>query len=121
MNRTPAAAERLAALVTTAVPGAACEVAPWQALGGDLVAAQRLLVNATSLGMNGAGKVPAALADNVRAGQVVFDVVYTSAGTDLLARARQRGAVTVARPGDAALAGGRRVRALDRTSRAAGR
>ena len=96
VNRTPGAAERLAALVITAVPGAACEVAPWQALGGDLVAAQRLLVNATSLGMSVAGKVPAALADNVTAGQVVFDVVYTSAGTDLLARARQHGAVTVA-------------------------
>ncbi len=54
---------------------------------GDLVAAQRLLVNATSLGMDEAGKVPAALADNVTAGQVVFDVVYTSAGTDLLAAA----------------------------------
>ena len=95
VNRTPGAAEELASLVAAAVPGSACEAAPWQALTGDLVAAQRLLVNASSLGMQGAGKVPAALADNVHAGQVVFDVVYTSAGTDLLATARRNGAVAV--------------------------
>ena len=33
VNRSPEAAERLAALVATAVPGAACEVAPWQIAG----------------------------------------------------------------------------------------
>ena len=45
--------------------------------------------------MAGSGKVPAALADNVSAGQVVFDAVYRSGTTDLLARARQRGATVV--------------------------
>jgi shikimate dehydrogenase len=59
------------------------------------VAAQRLLVNATSLGMDGAGKVPAPLADTVTAGQVVFDVVYTRSETDLLVQARARGATVI--------------------------
>lgn len=95
VNRSPRAAEELAALVAAAVPGAVCRAASWEALDQDLVAEQRLLVNATSLGMHGAGKVPGALADNLSAGQVVFDVVYTFAGTDLLARARQRGALVV--------------------------
>jgi shikimate dehydrogenase len=95
VNRSREAAEALAALISGAVAGATCEVADWQALGGDLVAVQRLLVNATALGMRGAGKVPSALADNGCAGQVAFDAVYASGGTDFLARARQRGAVTV--------------------------
>jgi shikimate dehydrogenase len=59
------------------------------------VAAQRVVVNATSLGMAGEGKVPALLVDTVTAGQVVFDVVYTRGETDLLAQARARGASVV--------------------------
>ena len=96
VNIVPQEAAQLVAIVTAAVPGAAFDVAPWEALGPDLVASQRLLVNATSLGMAGTGKVPAALADNVFAGHVVFDVVYTSSGTEFLARSRERGAKTVA-------------------------
>ena len=95
VNRTAAAAERLAALISAAVPGAGCR---WLALS-DLtvaeVAAQRIVINATSLGMAGAGKVPALLVDTVTAGQVVFDVVYTRGETDLLAQARARGANVV--------------------------
>jgi shikimate dehydrogenase len=95
VNRSPAAAEELAALVRAAVPGAACRTAAWGDLDAELVAAQRLIVNATTLGMTAASKVPAVVADNVSAGQVVFDVVYTSGTTDLLVRARQRGATVV--------------------------
>jgi shikimate dehydrogenase len=95
VNRTAAAAERLAALISAAIPGAGCR---WVALS-DLtvadVASQRVVVNATSLGMAGAGKVPALLVDTVTAGQVVFDVVYTDGETDLLAQARARGAQVV--------------------------
>ena len=56
---------------------------------------QRVVVNATSLGMAGEGKVPALLADNVTAGQVVFDAVYASAPTDFLVAAQARGATVV--------------------------
>jgi shikimate dehydrogenase len=59
------------------------------------VARQRVVVNATSLGMAGEGKVPAVLADNVTAGQVVFDAVYASAPTDFLVAAQARGATVV--------------------------
>jgi len=95
VNRTAAAAERLAALTTTAVPGSACRWLPLTGLSGARVAAQRLLVNATSLGMDGVSKVPAALTDSVTAGQVVVDVVYTRGDTDWLAQARARGATVI--------------------------
>ncbi len=95
VNRTPAAAERLTRLIENAGAEVRCE---WEALP-DLTAArvadQRLLVNATTLGMPGEGKVPAVLADTVTAGQVVFDAVYASAPTDFLAAAKVRGATVV--------------------------
>ena len=95
VNRTPAAAERLAALITAGVPGASCGWLPLSALTEREVERQRVIVNATSLGMAGEGKVPALLADNVTAGQVVFDVVYGSAPTDFLVAAQARGATVI--------------------------
>ena len=95
VDRTAAAAERLAALTAAAVPGAACRWLPLEGLTAALVAEQRVLVNATSLGMDGGSKVPAALTDSVTAGQVVVDVVYTRSETDLLAQARVRGATVI--------------------------
>ncbi len=95
VNRTPARAERLAALVAAGVPGATCEPLPWDHLTPDLVHRHAVLVNATSLGMAGAGKVPPAFADNVTAGQVVVDLVYTRGLTDLLSQAQAQGALAV--------------------------
>ena len=95
VNRTAAAAERLAALISAAVPGAGCRWLALSDLTAAEVVAQRVVVNATPLGMAGAGKVPAPLVDTVTAGQVVFDVVYTGGETDLLAQARARGANVV--------------------------
>ena len=94
-NRTPAAAERLAALLAAARPGAACEVRPLAALTAAEVGAADVVVNATSLGMEGHGKVPACVVDNVTAGQVVADMVYTPRDTALLTAARARGATVV--------------------------
>jgi shikimate dehydrogenase len=95
VNRTPAAAERLAARITAGVPEASCEWLALSALTEREVERQRVVVNATSLGMAGEGKVPALLADNVTAGQVVFDAVYGSAPTRFLAAAQARGATVV--------------------------
>lgn len=95
VNRTPAAAERLAALITAGVPGSACSWRPLSALTEEVVGRQRTVVNATSLGMAGKGKVPSVLADKVTAGQIVFDVVYGPAPTGLLAAAQARGATVV--------------------------
>ena len=96
VNRTAAAAERLAALIGRGrprhAPAAGCRS---RSSTRDLVAAQRLLVNATSLGMDGAGKVPALWPIAVTAGQVVFDVVYARGETDFLAQARTRGATVI--------------------------
>jgi shikimate dehydrogenase len=95
VNRTAAAAERLAALISAAVPGAGCRWLALSDLTAAEVVAQGVVVNATPLGMAGAGKVPALLVDTVTAGQVVFDVVYTGGETELLAQARARGANVV--------------------------
>jgi shikimate dehydrogenase len=95
VNRTAAAAKRLSALISAAVPDSACRWVPIEALDGELVAAQVLVVNATSLGLAGAGKVPAPLADTLSAGHVAFDVVYADGGTAFLKEARARGATTV--------------------------
>ncbi|NLT92935.1 MAG: shikimate dehydrogenase, partial [Actinobacteria bacterium] len=65
VNRTPAAAERLAALITAGVPGSTCSWLPLSALTEEVVGRQRTVVNATSLGMAGKGKVPSVLADKV--------------------------------------------------------
>ena len=78
VNRSLENAERLVATIVAA-----------------LVGAHDLVVNATSLGLPGTGKVPAALADNVLRGQVVVDLVYGEGPTDFLAAARARGAGTV--------------------------
>jgi len=77
------------------VPGAACRWLPLEGLTAALVAEQRVLVNATSLGMDGVSKVPASLTDSVTAGQVVVDVVYTRSETHLLAQARASGATVI--------------------------
>jgi len=95
VNRTAAAAERLSALITAAVPGAECGWLSMERLDTGLVAAQALVVNATSLGMGEAGKVPAALADTMSARQVAFDVVYARGGTQFLGQARAQGATVV--------------------------
>lgn len=95
VNRTSVAAERLAELIRTAAPAAACRWLPIERLTPREVAAHDLVVNATTIGMDGMGKVPAPLVDTVSAGQVVFDVVYGHTETDLLAQARRRGAITV--------------------------
>ena len=120
VNRTPAGAERLAALITAGVPGASCDWLALSDLTGADVARRRVVVNATSLGMAGEGKVPDLLADNVTAGQVVFDAVYASAPTDFLVAAQARGAAVDRRPDDAAGAGGRGVQPVDRRAGAAG-
>jgi shikimate dehydrogenase len=95
VNRTPAAAERLSALITAGVPGSSCSWLALSRLTEQLVSGQRVVVNATSLGMAGEGKVPAVLADNVTAGQVVFDAVYASTTTGFLVAAQARGATVV--------------------------
>ena len=95
VNRTRERAARLADLIGSGVPGSTVAVRTPDDLRDALVTAQRVIVNATSLGMAGAGKVPRGLADNVIAGQVVVDFVYTSGLTDLLAQAQAQGATIV--------------------------
>ena len=95
VNRTPGDAQHLCALIRAGVPGASCDWLALSVLTEREVARQRVVVNATSLGMAGEGQVPALLADNVTAGQVVFDAVYGSAPTGFLAAAQARGATVI--------------------------
>ena len=95
VNRTASTAQRLVDLIQTAAPAVPCRSLPLVDLTAATTAGQRLIVNATTLGMEGAGKVPAELVDTLTAGHVVFDVVYGHAETEFLRRARRSGAETV--------------------------
>ncbi len=94
---------------------------PLERLDERLVAAQVLVVNATTLGMGGAGKVPAALADTLTARHVAFDVVYAPGGTRLPGAGPGARGNRHRRARDAPVPGGGRVRGLDRASGSAGR
>jgi shikimate dehydrogenase len=84
VNRTPAAAQRMAADF-----GPAVQAISWEgrhaALGGSA-----LLVNTTNQGMQGQGALDLAL-DDLPRDALVCDVVYTPLLTPLLAAARSRG------------------------------
>jgi shikimate dehydrogenase len=95
VNRTTAHAVRLEELLVAAVPGTRCRRLDPDAVTPADMARNRLIVNATSLGMGGASKVPPWMADNVTAEQIVFDLVYTETETDLIVRARECGAVVI--------------------------
>ncbi|MFE1597698.1 shikimate dehydrogenase [Methylobacterium sp. ID0610] len=87
-NRTPARAEALRGLDSARVEAVAWERVP------DLLGGTGLLVNTTSLGMAGAGRLDldlAALPD----GAAVADIVYVPLETPLLAAARARALRTV--------------------------
>lgn len=104
VNRTPARAMALAKELRGPVHGV-----PWDDRAAALEGAA-LLVNATSLGMEGQPSLELPL-DRLPAGAVVNDIVYAPLETPLLAAARARGNATVdgldmllhqARPGFAA-------------------
>jgi shikimate dehydrogenase len=95
VNRTATRAARLEELVAIAVPDVRCRRLALDAVTPADMAAHRLIVNATSLGMGGESQVPPWLADNVSAGQIVFDLVYAETETDLIVRARERGAAVI--------------------------
>ena len=120
VNRTPSAAQHLTALITAGVPGATCGWRPLSDLTVEDVSRQRVVVNATSLGMAGEGKVPAVLADKVTAGQVVFDAVYASEPTDFLVAAQGTRSDRRRRPEHADPAGGRGVQLVDGRAGASG-
>ena len=95
VNRTPERAQAVAGLLRAmAVPGsAAVELPAWDERAAALEGAA-LLVNGTSLGMEGAPRLDLAL-DALPRAAVVADLVYTPLETGLLATARARGHAAV--------------------------
>lgn len=91
VNRSPEAADALLERIDGLGGGARRAIA-LDALTAKHVRSAEILVNGTSLGMTGEGKVPAVLVDNVRQGQSVYDVVYGTHATEFVALARERGA-----------------------------
>ncbi|WP_367198168.1 shikimate dehydrogenase [Amorphus sp. 3PC139-8] len=83
VNRSPGRAEQLAQSMT------GIETADWSTLDGPLDRFS-LIVNTTSLGMEGAGEVPIDLA-GVQPDTVVADIVYVPLETGLLHSARKHG------------------------------
>lgn len=88
VNRTPARAVALAAKF-----GRTAVASTWGALNAELSEAD-LLVNATSLGMEGQPPLEIDLS-SLRRGAVVADIVYTPLRTPLVKAARMRGLSTV--------------------------
>jgi len=88
VNRTPERAEVLAADL-----GGPLTARPWTALADSLAGAD-LLVNATSLGMQGKPPLDVDLSP-LGADAVVNDIVYTPLKTELLRQARGRGLTVV--------------------------
>lgn len=88
LNRTPSRAEELADAF-----GSSVTVLPWDDRH-DALSGSRLLVNTTTLGMQGAPALDLHL-DELPADAVVTDIVYAPLMTDLLLRAQTRGNRTV--------------------------
>ncbi len=88
VNRTIERAERLAEILRRMANGAVVTVVPWEERENALDRAN-LLVNTTSLGMEGQPALEIGL-DELPAPALVTDIVYAPLETDLLARARAR-------------------------------
>ena len=92
LNRSPARAIELQKDMH-AVAASRLHTAPWEKMG-DKLAEATLLVNATSLGME--GQPPLLLpSDKLVPGTLVTDIVYAPLKTALLTQARAKGCVTV--------------------------
>jgi shikimate dehydrogenase len=94
VNRTRAAADALVTRIA-GLGGGAHRALALEALRAEHVRSADIVVNGTSLGMAGEGKVPAVLVDNVRQGHSVYDVVYAAQPTAFVALARERGAKAI--------------------------
>ena len=92
-NRTRARAEAVAALADTPENSGVVRVFDWEARAQAAEGAT-LLVNTTSLGMQGAPALDMSL-DTLAAKATVADIVYVPLETDLLARARSQGHMPV--------------------------
>ena len=92
-NRTRARAEAVAALADTSENSGVVRVFDWAARAQAAENAT-LLVNTTSLGMQGAPALDMSL-DTLAAKATVADIVYVPLETDLLARARSQGHMPV--------------------------
>jgi shikimate dehydrogenase len=92
-NRTRARAEAVAALADTPENSGVVRVFDWAARAQAAEGAT-LLVNTTSLGMQGAPALDMSL-DTLAAKATVADIVYVPLETDLLARARSQGHMPV--------------------------
>ena len=97
VNRTRDNAERLCIQVGASMPDAVIAVAGERAQSsGEAVSSADVVVNATTVGMNGPpGDPPVVEAKWLRADQTVIDAVYQPLETSLLRAARERGATTV--------------------------
>lgn len=92
-NRSRERAEQLAADIAAAIPGAPLMVVDWDKRAEGLVRT-RLLINTTSMGMQGQPPLEIDLA-GLPAGAIVADIVYTPLETPLLSDASRRGLRTL--------------------------
>lgn len=92
INRTPDRANQLKTLLVSEFPAAEVTVRAWEDDLGEPLAQNRLVVNATSLGMKSNLKQAWAGVDKLTASHVVCDLVYSTKQTSLLTAAKEKGA-----------------------------
>ncbi len=101
LNRTPGRAAALCQTIQAAAPGARISAHPLPEALPALAATADLIVNATSLGLHGSEPADwSQIAEHLRPGLVVYDLVYTSRGagralTPFRALAASAGARTI--------------------------
>lgn len=95
INRTRQRAEDLKALLNRDFPALDVIIRMPDEDLGDLLSASRLLINATSVGMEGHLKAVPLDVDRLTKDHVVCDIVYAAQETSLLVAAREKGATVM--------------------------
>ena len=96
INRTLSRAQGLADLITRNFPDLKVEIGTPDQANEGLVADCKIVINATSIGLEGDLKMPSLPVDKLTKDHVVCDIIYTqSQDTPLLSAARGKGASTL--------------------------
>ena len=96
INRSRDRAEELAKLLKRNFPALPVEIRMPDEANEDIVVSSKIIINATSVGLEGDLKMPPLAVDKLTKDHVVCDIVYTqSQDTPLLSAARGKGASTL--------------------------
>lgn len=96
LNRSSQRSEDLKALIADSFPGLPVEIATFEDELAGLISSSNIVINATSIGLEGNLKMPQVPVDRLTKDHVVCDIVYTQTQeTPFLTAARGKGATTL--------------------------